>query len=182
MDRWAAAHPNPGWRPFQRLTRAEYAHAVSDLLAVDVDVTAFLPPDTMSQGFDNIADTQAFSPALPQGYLRAASQISRLAVGDRAASAATATYTVPATENQMLYVEGTPFGSRGGTAFVHTFPADGLYKFQATLVSHGERGVVRQYGRVHGGQEGAARNLRQRRARRSHRSRLRHERLRAKRV
>ena len=41
---------------------------------------------------------------------------------------------MPATENQMLYVEGTPFGSRGGTAFVHTFPADGLYKFQATLV------------------------------------------------
>jgi hypothetical protein len=134
MDRWAANHPNPGWRPFQRLTRPEYVHAVRDLLEVDVDVTAFLPPDTMSQGFDNIADTQAFSPALPQGYLRAASQISRLAVGDRAASAATATYIVPATENQMLYVEGTPFGSRGGTALVHTFPADGLYKFQATLV------------------------------------------------
>ena len=34
----------------------------------------------------------------------------------------------------MLYVEGTPFGSRGGIAFTHTFPADGLYKFQATLV------------------------------------------------
>jgi mono/diheme cytochrome c family protein len=134
MDRWAAAHPNPGWRPFQRLTRAEYTHAVGDLLDVAVDATAFLPPDTMSQGFDNIADTQAFSPALPQGYLRAASQISRLAVGDRSASAATATYRVPATENQMLYVEGTPFGSRGGTAFVHTFPADGLYTFQATLV------------------------------------------------
>jgi Protein of unknown function (DUF1592)/Protein of unknown function (DUF1588)/Protein of unknown function (DUF1585)/Protein of unknown function (DUF1587)/Protein of unknown function (DUF1595)/Planctomycete cytochrome C len=134
MDRWAAANPNPGWRPFQRLTRAEYAHSVRDLLDVDVDVTAFLPPDTMSQGFDNIADTQAFSPALPQGYLRAASHISRLAVGDRSASAATSTYQVPATENQMLYVEGTPFGSRGGAAFVHTFPADGLYKFQATLV------------------------------------------------
>jgi mono/diheme cytochrome c family protein len=134
MDRWAAANPNPGWRPFQRLTRAEYAHSVRDLLDVDVDVTAFLPPDTMSQGFDNIADTQAFSPALPQGYLRAASHISRLAVGDRTASAATSTYQVPATENQMLYVEGTPFGSRGGAAFVHTFPADGLYKFQATLV------------------------------------------------
>src|SRR5262245_48650581 len=25
VDQWAAAHPNPGWRPFQRLTRAEYA-------------------------------------------------------------------------------------------------------------------------------------------------------------
>ena len=39
-----------------------------------------------------------------------------------------------ATENQMRYVEGTPFGSRGGTAFVHTFPADGTYRFVATLV------------------------------------------------
>ncbi len=134
MDKWAAANPNPGWRPFQRSTRAEYAQSVKDLLDVDVDVTAYLPPDTMSQGFDNIADTQSFSPALPQGYLRAASQISRLAVGDRAASPTTATYRVLATENQMQYVEGTPFGSRGGAAFVHTFPADGLYKFHATLV------------------------------------------------
>jgi cytochrome c551/c552 len=134
MDEWAAANPNPGWRPFQRLTRAEYGRAVKDLLDVDVDVTAYLPPDTMSLGFDNIADAQSFSPALPQGYLRAASQISRLAVGDRTAAPTTATYRVLATENQMQYVEGAPFGSRGGTAFVHTFPADGLYKFQATLV------------------------------------------------
>src|SRR5206468_1894647 len=81
-----ASVANPGWRPFQRLTRAEYAQAVKDLLDVDVDVTAYLPPDTMSQGFDNIADTQRSSPALPQGYLRAASQISRLAVGDRTAA------------------------------------------------------------------------------------------------
>jgi cytochrome c551/c552 len=134
MDEWAAANPDPGWRPFQRLTRAEYGRAVKDLLDVDVDVTAYLPPDTMSLGFDNIADAQSFSPALPQGYLRAAGQISRLAVGDRTAAPTTATYRVLATENQMQYVEGAPFGSRGGTAFVHTFPADGLYKFQATLV------------------------------------------------
>src|SRR6185436_1190306 len=134
MDRWAAANPNPGWRPFQRLTRAEYAQSVKDLLDLDVDVTAYLPPDTMSQGFDNIADAQSFSPALPQGYLRAASQISRLAVGDRAATPTSATYRVLATENQMRYVEGTPFGSRGGTSFIHTFPADGLYRFHATLV------------------------------------------------
>jgi mono/diheme cytochrome c family protein len=134
LDRAAAAAPNPGWRPFQRLTRAEYASAVRDLLAVDVDVTAYLPPDTMSQGFDNLADAQSFSPALPQGYLRAASQISRLAVGDRRAAPTTVTHRVLATENQMRYVEGAPFGSRGGTAFLHTFPADGMYKFHATLV------------------------------------------------
>ena len=101
MDRSAAANPNPGWRPFQRLTRAEYTRAVKDLLDVDVDVTAFLPPDTMSQGFDNIADTQRSSPALPQGYLRAASQISRLAVGDRAAAPTTATHRVLATDPRL---------------------------------------------------------------------------------
>jgi mono/diheme cytochrome c family protein len=134
MDRRAATNPNPGWRPFQRLTRPEYTAAVKDLLDVDVDVTAYLPPDTMNQGFDNISDAQSFSPALPQGYLRAAGQISRLAVGDRHAAPTTATHRVLATENQMRYVEGTPFGSRGGTAFVHTFPADGLYRFDATLV------------------------------------------------
>ncbi len=134
MDKWAAANPNPGWRPFQRLTRAEYAQSVNDLLDVDVDVTPYLPPDTMSQGFDNLADAQSSSPALPQGYLRAASQISRLAVGDRGAAPTTMTHRVLATENQMRYVDGAPFGSRGGTAFVHTFPADGLYRFHATLV------------------------------------------------
>jgi Protein of unknown function (DUF1592)/Protein of unknown function (DUF1588)/Protein of unknown function (DUF1587)/Protein of unknown function (DUF1585)/Protein of unknown function (DUF1595) len=134
MDAKAAADPNPGYRPFQRLTRVEYARAVKDLLGVEPDVTAFLPPDTMSHGFDNLADSQSSSPALPQGYLRAASQISRLAVGDRNTSATSATYRVLATESQMRYVDGTPFGARGGIALVHTFPADGDYVFQATLV------------------------------------------------
>ena len=32
MDAAAALNPNPGWRPFQRLNRAEYQHAVKDLL------------------------------------------------------------------------------------------------------------------------------------------------------
>jgi mono/diheme cytochrome c family protein len=73
IDARAATRPNPGWRPFQRLNRAEYQRAVKDLLDVDVDVSAFLPPDSISAGFDNVADSQAFSPALMDGYLRAAS-------------------------------------------------------------------------------------------------------------
>ena len=76
------AIPNPGSRPFQRLNRAEYARAVRDLLDLDVDVTALLPPDTISDGFDNVADAQSFSPTLMEGYLRAASRITALAVGD----------------------------------------------------------------------------------------------------
>ena len=58
MDRHAALNPNPGSRPFQRLNRAEYANAVRDLLSVDVDVSTYLPPDTISHGFDNVADAQ----------------------------------------------------------------------------------------------------------------------------
>jgi mono/diheme cytochrome c family protein len=133
MDEFAASNPNPGWRPFQRLTRAEYSKAVQDLLDLEVDVTPYLPADTQAHGFDNIAEAQAFSPALLDGYLRAASQVSRLAIGDKHASATSATYRVLQVESQMRYVEGTPLGSRGGIAVVHNFPADGEYKFTSLL-------------------------------------------------
>jgi hypothetical protein len=135
IDHAAAAKPNAGWRPFQRLNRAEYARAVRDLLAIDVDVTAFLPPDTVSHGFDNISDEQGFSPTLMEGYLRAASQISRLALGDRQASASSVTYKVPRDGSQMRHVEGAPVGTRGGLSVVHTFLADGEYAFRILLHS-----------------------------------------------
>ncbi|MEZ5417493.1 MAG: DUF1592 domain-containing protein [Vicinamibacterales bacterium] len=130
MDEHAAVHPNPGWRPFQRLNRAEYARAVYDLLAVEVDVAPLLPPDTISHGFDNVADSQGFSPALLEGYLRAASKVTALAVGDPESSAGEATYSLPKTAGQMTRVEGAPLGTRGGISVVHTFPADGDYTFR----------------------------------------------------
>mgnify|MGYP003580241870 CR=1 FL=1 len=133
MDKLAALNPNPGSRPFQRLNRAEYQKAVRDLLSVDVDVTTYLPPDTISHGFDNVADSQSFSPTLMDGYLRAASQISRLAVGDRNATASSVTYKIPRAASQMRRVDGAPMGTRGGTSVVHTFPADGHYLLKASL-------------------------------------------------
>jgi mono/diheme cytochrome c family protein len=133
MDKAAVLKPNPGSRPFQRLNRAEYANAVKDLLNVDVDVTAYLPPDTISHGFDNVADAQTFSPTLMDGYLRAASQISRLAVGDRQASATSTTYKIARAASQMRRVDGAPMGTRGGTSVMHNFPADGHYVFKTSL-------------------------------------------------
>jgi hypothetical protein len=127
MDAEAAASPKPGWRPFQRLNRAEYAAAVRDLLGLDVDVSAYLPADTISAGFDNVADVQTFSPQLMQGYLRAASQISRLAIGDRQASATSATFKIEHSRSQMAHAPGAPMGTRGGLSVVHVFPADGDY-------------------------------------------------------
>src|SRR4029078_11148430 len=94
--------------------------------------TAYLPPDTISHGFDNVADSQNFSPTLMDGYLRAASQIRRLAVGDRTASASSVTYNMPRASSQMRRVEGAPMGTRGGTSVVHTFPADGHYVLKAS--------------------------------------------------
>ena len=133
IDQAALAAPNPGWRPFQRLTRAEYARAIKDLLALDVDAAALLPPDTISAGFDNVADAQAFSPALMEGYLRAAARVAALAVGDVDAESSEAHYRVPKTASQLGQVEGAPRGTRGGISVVHTFPADGDYVFRMDL-------------------------------------------------
>jgi hypothetical protein len=134
MDTAAAAAPRPGWRPFQRLNRAEYAAAVRDLVGLDVDVSAYLPADTISAGFDNVADVQNFSPQLMQGYLRAASQISRLAIGDRQASATSATFKIEHSRSQMVHAAGTPIGTRGGVSVMHVFPADGDYVIKASMV------------------------------------------------
>jgi hypothetical protein len=133
VDAVAAAHPNPGRRMFQRLNRAEYARSIRELLDLDVDVNAFLPPDTMSAGFDNIADVQGVSPTLLEGYLRAAAKISTLAMGDRTATPSETTFKVPRTQSQMRHVDGTPWGTRGGIAVTHTFPADGEYTFRIML-------------------------------------------------
>ena len=133
MDAWAAANPNPGRRTFQRMNRAEYARAVRDMLGIDVDASAFLPPETMSHNFDNIADVQMLSATLMEGYLRAAGEVSRLAVGDPEAGPREANYKVPRTASQLEHVDGAPIGTRGGISVIHNFPADGDYIFKIAL-------------------------------------------------
>jgi hypothetical protein len=130
VDQAAALHPNPGRPALHRLNRTEYANAVRDLLDVDVDVSGLLPADDMSHGFDNMADALTISPALMEGYIRAAGRISREAVGDAGALALTSTYSIPRIASQTRHAEGTPIGTRGGMSVVHDFPADGEYVFK----------------------------------------------------
>jgi Protein of unknown function (DUF1592)/Protein of unknown function (DUF1588)/Protein of unknown function (DUF1587)/Protein of unknown function (DUF1585)/Protein of unknown function (DUF1595) len=130
VDEAAALHPNPGRPALHRLNRTEYANAIHDVLGVDVDVSSLLPTDDMSHGFDNMADALTISPALMEGYIRAAGRISREAVGDASALALTSTYSVPRIASQTRHVEGTPLGTRGGMSVVHDFPADGQYVFK----------------------------------------------------
>ncbi len=129
MDRIAASDPNPGRRTFQRLNRAEYAAAVKDLLGLDIDVATFLPLDTKSANFDNIADVQMPSATVMEGYLRAAGQVSRLALGDPEAEISSTEYRIPRVASQKDQVEGAPIGTRGGLSVLHNFPADGKYVF-----------------------------------------------------
>ena len=133
LDRAAAAVPNPGRRSFQRLNRAEYGAAIRDLLALEVDGADYLPQDTVSANFDNIADVQLLSATLMDSYLRAAGEISRLAVGDPHAAPAETSYFVSRWASQRRQVEGAPWGTRGGIAVEHTFPADGHYVFRVSL-------------------------------------------------
>ena len=131
----AATGPRPGRRSFQRLNRAEYEAAIRTLFDVTVDVAAFLPADTLSASFDNIADVQMPSATVMQGYLRAAAHISRVVLGDPEADPSSTIYEVPRTRSQKDRVEGAPFGTRGGASVVHNFPADGDYRFD--LLLHG---------------------------------------------
>jgi hypothetical protein len=135
IDTAAAARPNPGRRTFPRLNRAEYSRAIRELLALDVDAGKWLPLDTMSANFDNIADEQTLSPTLLEAYLNAAADISRMAVGDRTARGIDHTYTNPAyvSQHPWDHVEGAPYGTRGGMVVDHVFPADGEYVFEVTI-------------------------------------------------
>ena len=133
VDVAAAANPEPGGRTFQRLNRAEYERSVHDLLNLDVDAGNWLPLDTKSANFDNVADVQLPSATLLDAYLDAASEVSRLAVGDPHASRASTTYNVPRLASQWEQVEGAPFGTRGGVSVIHNFPADGEYVFAVSL-------------------------------------------------
>ena len=130
LDRAAASRPEPGRVPAHRLNRAEYANAIRDLLALEVDAAALLPADDTGHGFDNLAGTLALSPVLMERYLSAARRISRLAVGDPTIGPGftSQAYGVPInmTQNDRMS-EDLPFGSRAGLAVRHRFPLDGEY-------------------------------------------------------
>ena len=125
--------PSPGRPVLRRLNRAEYANAIRDLLALDVDVASLLPPDVAAFGFDNVADAQGSSPALLQAYLAAARKISAAAVGDPRIATGSDTYTVRQDLSQDVHLDGLPLGTVGGMTARHTFPVDGEYEFQVRL-------------------------------------------------
>jgi mono/diheme cytochrome c family protein len=142
IDRAAAAHANPGRSAsLHRLNRAEYANAVRDLIAVQVDAQAMLPPDEQAFGFENNAEALSMQPALLDRYVSAASAIARRAVGDSTIPPAFVRYgALKGSANDQTYLRQTerlgedfPLGSKGGVAARHYFPVDGEYVIKLRL-------------------------------------------------
>jgi hypothetical protein len=144
LDKAAVANLIPPG--IHRLNRTEYANAIRDLLALEVDATKFLPSDDSTRGFDNIAGALKLSPALMEAYLSAAGKVSRLAIGDISAPTQ-AVFEVPADTAQNFHIEGLPFGTRGGILIKYQFPADGEYSFKV-------KGVTGYFQAVLGGVKG----------------------------
>ena len=120
----------PGRRPIQHLNRAEYENAIREILGLEIDADAYLPGETISEGFDNIADVQVVSGTLLNGFLRAATEVSRLAIGDPQAAAVQSSYSRSRDYAQWEHLDGAPVGSRGGIVTTHTFLADAEYVFR----------------------------------------------------
>ena len=133
-ERWAELNPNPGRPTLHRLNRTEYANAVRDLLALEIDAAELLPADDIGYGFDNIGDVLTVSPLLLERYLSAASKVSRAAIGDASMPVEFQTYDVPHGLAQVDRMNASmPFGSRGGSSFRHRFPVDGEYVISVKL-------------------------------------------------
>lgn len=134
LDHHARAVMNPGRPAIHRLNRIEYTNAIRDLLHMEIDGAAFLPPDNVAEGFDNNAEVLMMSPLLMEQYLFAAGKISQLAVGPASSEPVSETYLVSDDFLQRDRMnEDLPFGSRGGTAITHHFPLDGEYTVSIRL-------------------------------------------------
>jgi mono/diheme cytochrome c family protein len=134
LDRSWTANPNPGrTEPLHRLNRVEYRNAVRDLLDLDLDVSALLPGDDVSYGFDNIAGVLKLSPTLMERYLSAAQKVSRLAVGTPPRTPSIDYYRVADDLSQDVQLPGLPLGTRGGTKISYAFPMDAVYEIRPRL-------------------------------------------------
>jgi mono/diheme cytochrome c family protein len=128
-----AAEAEPAGAPVRRLTRAAYGNAVRDLLGFPIDVESLLPAEIASDGFDNVADTLKTSPLWLERYLTVGLRVAAMAVGDTGLSPRGTEYRPRLDLSQNTWIEGLPFGTRGGLAVDHYFPTDAEYEIRPDL-------------------------------------------------
>jgi mono/diheme cytochrome c family protein len=131
MDQAAAKTPNPGSVTLHRLNRAEYANSIRELFGIDVDASALLPTDDVSDGFDNIADVLKVSPSFLDQYISAARVVTLQAMGQPPTSSAPPRVLLRGTLEGNPFIEGgLPLGTQPVMLTEYLFPADGEYEFR----------------------------------------------------
>ena len=133
LDRVAVDNPNPGRVASRRLNRLEYANAINDLLALEIDSETLLPSDMAGFGFDNNAEVLSITPSLMTRYIAAATKISRAAVGSPDNRPMMHVYDVGYERRDIRRDDNMPFATHGGVAVRHHFPLDGEYVFAIRL-------------------------------------------------
>ena len=137
IDAAAQGH-TVGHVPIQRLSRAEFAASVKDLVGVDVDPKQILPTEIEVDGFSNIAGALVISPSFMEQYLSAARRVAQRAIGEPVPKMENVFYrgggggggqAGPGSPTQLSHKDGYPLGTRGGVNFTHVFPHDGEYRF-----------------------------------------------------
>ena len=141
LDAAATKQPNPGrTESLHRLNRTEYGNIVRDVLALNMDFSDLLPIDDSGGGesaFDNIASSLRLTQTLLEQYLSVAAKVARTAVGGNPPPVELE-FKAPPAQRQDVYIEGMPFGTRGGTRFEHIFPVDGEYEFEIATGNKGQ--------------------------------------------
>jgi len=97
-----------------------------------LEISALLPADESSYGFDNVT-VGDLSPTLLERYLSTAEKVGRLAVGIPARSPGGDTVYLPPDLTQETHFDDLPLGTRGGLAIHYTFPLDAEYEIRVRL-------------------------------------------------
>jgi hypothetical protein len=127
LDKAAISGPNPGSVRIHRLNRAEYSNAMRDLFGLDVDMSALLPNDDISEGFDNIASALKVSPSFLDQYIMAARAMAKQAVGAPVPTGQTKTTLRGVAARIPL-----PPGARAGVTGSFLAPFEGDYEIRTT--------------------------------------------------
>jgi hypothetical protein len=128
-----ATAPKPAGAPVRRLNRTAYGNAVRDLLGFPIDVETLLPAEVSSNGFDNVSDTLKTSPLLLERYLTVGLRVAAMAVGDTKLAPRGTEYRPRLDLSQNDWIEGLPYGTRGGLVVDHYFETDAEYEIRPEL-------------------------------------------------
>jgi hypothetical protein len=126
--------PDPGRVVVRRLSRAEYANTLRDVLGIDFDPTGDFPEDDTGYGYDHIGDVLNTSPLLFERLLAAARTVSETVITDPTIEPRTWSLQPEHWVGQdARFGAGGYLSSNGAITRTFNAPAEGRYRLTLTL-------------------------------------------------